>query len=172
MVDEQPTKRGKRQITESILDCGPDGMTPAAQLALIREKVAALLRGGHECLQRQILPALRKLGVHVVDYAHLSSRQRSGANKYFADTVFPTLPPLAFDPGRPFPHISNRSLNLAVLIRDGEGTEHFARVKIPNSIPQLVAVGPVSPNIGKNGKRSVRQSFVWSPLTWRCCSLV
>jgi len=146
----------KRQVAESVLDCGPDGMPPAAQLALIREKVAALLRGGHECLQRQILPALRKVGIHVVDYAHLSSRQRSAVNKYFADTVFPTLTPLAFDPGRPFPHISNLSLNLAVLIRDREGIEHFARVKIPNSIPQLVAVESVPP-----GKRSVRQYFVW-----------
>jgi polyphosphate kinase len=149
----------KRQVAESVLDCGPDGMPPAAQLALIREKVAALLRGGHECLQRQILPALRKVGIHVVDYAHLSSRQRSAVNRYFADTVFPTLTPLAFDPGRPFPHISNLSLNLAVLIRDREGIEHFARVKIPNSIPQLVAVGSVP--TGDNGKRAVRQYFVW-----------
>jgi polyphosphate kinase len=146
----------KRQVAESVLDCGPDGMPPAAQLALIREKVAALLRGGHECLQRQILPALRKVGIHVVDYAHLSSRQRSAVNKYFADTVFPTLTPLAFDPGRPFPHISNLSLNLAMLIRDREGIEHFARVKIPNSIPQLVAVESVPP-----GKRTGRQYFVW-----------
>ena len=149
----------KRQVAEGVLDCGPDGMAPAAQLALIREKVATLLRGGHECLQRQILPVLRKIGIHVVDYAHLSNRQRSAVNKYFADTVFPTLTPLAFDPGRPFPHISNLSLNLAVLIRDREGIEHFARVKIPNSIPQLVAVGAVPPM--DNRKRAVRQYFVW-----------
>ena len=108
----------KRQLAEGVLDCGPDGMPPSAQLGLIREKVAGLLRGGHECLQRQILPALRKVGIHVVDYAHLSSGQRSAVNRYFAETVFPTLTPLAFDPGRPFPHISNLSLNLAVLLRD------------------------------------------------------
>jgi polyphosphate kinase len=151
----------KRQVAESVLDCGPDGIAPAAQLVMIREKVVGLFRGAHECLQRQILPALRKVGIHVVDYAHLSSRQRSAVNKYFADTVFPTLTPLAFDPGRPFPHISNLSLNLAVLLRDKEGTEHFARVKIPNSIPQLVAVDPAPPQQGENGKRSPRQYLVW-----------
>lgn len=151
----------KRQVAEGILECGPDGMTPAAQLGVMREMITALLRSAHECLQRQILPALRKVGIHVVDHAHLSSRQRLSVNKYFADTVFPTLTPLAFDPGRPFPHISNLSLNLAVLLRDREGTEHFARVKIPNSIPQLVAVDAVPPLKGEDRKRSVRQYFVW-----------
>ena len=151
----------KRQLAEGVLDCGPDGMLPSAQLLLIREKVAGLLRGGHECLQRQVLPALRRVGIHVLDYAHLSSGQRSAINRYFADTVFPTLTPLAFDPGRPFPHISNLSLNLAVLLRDSEGTEHFARVKIPNSIPQLVAVDPAPLRKGENSKRSERKYLVW-----------
>jgi polyphosphate kinase len=83
-------------------------------------------------------------------------------NRYFSETVFPTLTPLAFDPGRPFPHISNLSLNLAVLIRDQEGNEHFARVKIPNSIPQLVAVGPVPPENGdKKRRRPGRRYFIW-----------
>jgi polyphosphate kinase len=52
-------------------------------------------------------------------------------------------------------------LNLAVLLRDREGTEHFARVKIPNSIPQLVAMDPAPPLKGENGKRTARQYFVW-----------
>ena len=50
------------------------------------------------------------------------------------------LTPLAFDPGRPFPHISNLSLNLAALIRDSQGNEHFARIKVPDSLPPLVPV--------------------------------
>ena len=150
----------KRQVAEGVLDTGPDGIAPAAQLVAIREKVAGLLRSAHECLQRQILPALKRVGIHVVDYAHLSSKQQSALNKYFSDTVFPTLTPLAFDPGRPFPHISNLSLNLAVLLRDRERTEHFARVKIPNSIPQLVAVDSAPLRKGDNGKRPI-QHFVW-----------
>ena len=67
----------------------------------------------------------------------LSSAQRETADAYFDDTVFPVLTPLAFDPGRPFPHISNLSLNLAVLIRDAAGDERFARVKVPDSLPAL-----------------------------------
>lgn len=149
----------KRQVERGVLECGPDGMVPAAQLSAIRDRVVILLQSAHECLQRQILPALRKIGICVVDYSSLSDKQRSVVNKYFSETVFPTLTPLAFDPGRPFPHISNLSLNLAVLIRDKEGYEHFARVKIPNSIPHLVAVG--SPENGDKGKRPGRRYYIW-----------
>ena len=151
----------KRQVEKGVLECGPDGMTPSAQLAAIRERVAKLFQAAHECWQEQILPALRRTSIEVTDYSQLTNIQRSAINRYFHDTVFPTLTPLAFDPGRPFPHISNLSLNLAVLIRDKEGLEHFARVKIPNSIPQLVAVKSLPRQKGAEAKNTVRQCFVW-----------
>lgn len=151
----------KRQMRRGIVDYGPDRMTPATQLSAIRERVASLLHSAHECLQGQLQPALRRAGIWVVDCGQLNNQQRLSLNKYFSETVFPTLTPLAFDPGRPFPHISNLSLNLAVLIRDQKGIEHFARVKIPNSIPQLVAVDAAPPEMGDKRRHLARQCFVW-----------
>ena len=150
----------KRQAEGGVLECGPDAMPPAAQLVAIRERVGSLFQTAHDCWQQQILPSLRKAGIQIADYPQLNNTQRRAANKYFRETLFPTLTPLAFDPGRPFPHISNLSLNLAVLIRDKEDVEHFARVKIPNSIPQLVAV-ELPKEKAAAGKNSVRQCFVW-----------
>jgi polyphosphate kinase len=60
------------------------------------------------------------------------------------------------DPGRPFPHISNLSLNLSVLIRDAEGEERFARIKVPPSLPQLV---PLQKPNRRRGSKSV--TFIW-----------
>ncbi len=151
----------KRQIERGVLDYGPDRMSPATQLSAIRERVASLLQSAHECFQRQILPALRKNGIWVVEYAQLNSQQRLAVNNYFSETVYPTLTPLAFDPGRPFPHISNLSLNIAVLIRDKEGVEHFARVKIPNSISQLAAVGAMPSEKRDTTRHAARQYFIW-----------
>jgi polyphosphate kinase len=151
----------KRQVEKGVLECGPDGITPAAQLAAIRERVSKLFQAAHECWQEQILPSLTKTGIELNDYSQLTSTQRSALTKYFHETVFPTLTPLAFDPGRPFPHISNLSLNLAVLLRDKEGLEHFARIKIPNSIPQLVAVKPLPRDKRADAKNSAPQAFVW-----------
>ncbi len=80
---------------------------------------------------------------------------------YFLEHVFPVLTPLAFDPSRPFPHISGRSLNLAVIVGDRQGTENFARVKVPDTLPQLVPVEPL-PSGGKSSKAvPAEKTFVW-----------
>jgi polyphosphate kinase len=152
----------KRQAESGVLECGPDGMTPKQQLSAIRERVSELFKAGHDCLRQQIFPALKEAGLCVVDYSELTSAQRTSVNEYFSKIVFPTLTPLAFDPGRPFPHISNLSLNLAVLIRDQHGTEHFARVKVPDILPQLVAVTPVvKETVAREEKAPAPQYLVW-----------
>jgi polyphosphate kinase len=86
----------------------------------------------------ELKPLLFDEGVQVLNWPELNQKQEQAAERYFDETVFPVLTPLAFDPGRPFPHISNLSLNLAVSIRDKTGAEHFARVKVPDTLPALV----------------------------------
>ena len=49
------------------------------------------------------------------------------------------MTPLAFDPGHPFPYISNLSLNLAVVVKHG-GRTKFARVKLPDVLPRFIPV--------------------------------
>ncbi|MBE9594889.1 MAG: RNA degradosome polyphosphate kinase, partial [Proteobacteria bacterium] len=49
--------------------------------------------------------------------------------------------PLAMDFAHPFPFISNLSINLAVIVRDPENNEKYARVKIPTDLfPRLVEI--------------------------------
>ena len=120
-----------------------------------------MYRGAHECWSKQLVPALQSSGIRISDYADLSEEQRSIANSYFQQAIFPTLTPLAFDPGRPFPHISNLSLNLAVLLRAGEGEQHFARIKIPDTRPQLVPVGMPSKAKSRTKLATKDQCYVW-----------
>src|SRR5712691_2499327 len=112
------------QVDAGTVEVGPDRMSPAAQLIAIRREVKKLNADARRCLLDSLLPALAEAGIQILDYAALDERQRATADLYFQETIFPVLTPLAFDPGRPFPHISNLSLNLAVLIKDGQGTEH------------------------------------------------
>jgi polyphosphate kinase len=148
------------QLDAGILDVGPDGMSPRAQLVAIRREIKKLFSDMHKCLA-QIRPELEEQGIRIVDYASLGAVQQKVAAEYFEQTVFPVLTPLAFDPGRPFPHISNLSLNLAVVIRDPDGEEHFARIKVPDSLPQLVAVSQ-SPNPKNRHKRTPKKiEMVW-----------
>ena len=151
-----------RQAEAGTSDLSPDGMTPSEQLEAIRAEVANLMGVAHKCLRRELFPALEKAGIKIRECRQLSAAQRARAEKYFSETVFPVLTPLAFDPGRPFPHISNLSLNLAVLIRDAEGQQRFARVKVPATLPQLISVdSPHRPATRKKASARQQQTFVW-----------
>jgi polyphosphate kinase len=143
------------QQESGILDTGPDGMTPAQQLDAIRKRFESLISDAHLC-RRALLAELHTQGIQILDYADLNETQREQAGRYFQETIYPILTPLAFDPGRPFPHISNLSLNLSVLIRNPDGHEHFARLKVPDTIDQLVPLHSFSRK--RNGKPL---AFVW-----------
>lgn len=148
----------KRQVEAGSSEVGPDGMSPSDQLDAIRAEVNALMTLAARCYRRQLAPALEDAGIYVRTYNSLSDAQKNRACKYFENSVFPVLTPLAFDPGRPFPHISNLSLNLAVIIRDSNGEQHFARVKVPEALQQLIRVD--APQTGAR-RKAQRQTFIW-----------
>ena len=153
---------GIRKLVESnVTEISSDGMTPREQLAAIRKRALDLYREAHDFYQRELLPELEKTGIHVLDYKKLNDAQRGRADKYFNDVVFPVLTPLALDPGHPFPHISNLSLNLAVVILDKKGNEKFARLKVPDTLQQLVPVKRSSGGARKDGTIPWHHYFVW-----------
>src|SRR5207247_10681417 len=87
-----------------------------------------------------LLRTLRDAGIVVLDWSELKGKQRKLLRRHFEREIFPTLAPLAFDPGHPFPHISNLSINLAVVVRDPVEGERFARLKVPASFPRLLRI--------------------------------
>jgi polyphosphate kinase len=121
-----------------------DGMTAAAQLTEIRNRLEPMMLEQMRCLREDILPALTGEGIVVAAYESLSKEERDLADDYFAREVFPVLTPLAVDPAHPFPYISGLSLNFGISIRatDEEKAEtRFVRLKVPPSLPGLVKVG-------------------------------
>ena len=150
----------KKQVAAGVIDLPPDGMTPAEQIAEIRKIAYQLLVQSRECLRDDILPRLNEAGIHVLDYDALNSKQKEGVKSYFDEVIFPVLTPLGFDPGHPFPLISNLSLNLAVLIRENEH-HHFARIKIPGTLSRLVPIKRSSGSVRKDGTVPHHHYFVW-----------
>lgn len=151
----------KKQVDAGVLDLPPDGITPAEQLAAIRKLALQLLTQSRECLRDELMPGLNRAGIHIMSYSGLTEKQRSTVKNYFDEVIFPVLTPLAFDPGHPFPHISNLSLNLAVLICDQNGKEHFARIKVPNTLPRLLPIKRSSGGVRKDGTVPHHHYFVW-----------
>jgi len=134
-------------------EVGLGGMSGTELLEKTRLEVGRLTDAACRCLRENIQPEMERVGIALIDYADLDEGERTRLNDYFHRTVFMVLAPLAFDPGRPFPHISNLSLNLAVVVEDAKGEEHFARVKIPDTLPQIVPIP--APDGGKPSR------FVW-----------
>jgi polyphosphate kinase len=153
----------KQKLEKGSLDLSIDGKTVAEQLVPVRSGVDQLMREIYHCFQTQLLPGLEEHGIVIADYSSLDGRERAAVDRYYIETVYPVLTPLAVDPGRPFPHISNLSLNLAIVLRDTDGRKHFARVKVPEALPQLVTVpAPQTRRSGKSARKAIQPlKFVW-----------
>ncbi len=150
----------KQKLASGSLVPSAEGKLPLAdQLETIRADVTQLMEQAYRCFREQLLPALEENGIELLQYSSLSKAERASLETYFTHTIFPVLTPLAFDPGRPFPHISNLSVNIAVVVRDAARTEHFARVKVPETLPKLLPVPNAA--VETHAEPRARQAFVW-----------
>lgn len=130
----------QEQILADIVEYTPDGLVPAQQSRAITERVSLMLKEMSGCFWNVLHPLLREAGIHLLKMSDITPDDRLRLSEYFAQEMYPVLTPLAFDPGHPFPYISNLSLNLAVVVTTSQGTERFARVKVPDVLPRLVPI--------------------------------
>ncbi len=134
----------KRRIATGLAVPSPAGLSPLEVLEQISEAAHELQARHAHVFANQIRPALAEEHVHLVHWEELDDPSRVQLAKMFAEKIFPILTPLAVDPAHPFPYISGLSLNLAVVVRNPvSDKELFARVKVPDLLPRLVAIdGP------------------------------
>jgi polyphosphate kinase len=133
----------KQQIAAEVHKRSNDGRLPAEQLAAISERLRPSLARFATLLQRELMPALAREGIEIRTYGELPDADRDALRKLFDERVFPVLTPLAVDQGHPFPYISNLSLSLGVEMYEetDDGPQlHFARVKVPSSLPRLIPI--------------------------------
>jgi polyphosphate kinase len=133
----------KQQIEAQIHRRSEDGRMPSEHLLAISERLRISLGRQMHLLKETLFPRLEQHGIRIKRIGDLNEEQQQTLERAFDDRVFPVLTPLAVDSGHPFPYISNLSLSLAVELEDftDEGPElHFARVKIPQTLPRFVAV--------------------------------
>ena len=154
----------RNQLEAGTLKPPPDGMTPGEQLAEIRERLQPMLKVTTTCWKQDLLPKLAEAGINVLTYDELKKKQRKLLRRHFKSEIFPVLTPLAFDPGHPFPHISNLSINLAVEIHDPSEGERFARVKVPHLLDRLLRI-PSEEKADEFERLGLREpvadNFVW-----------
>ncbi len=140
----------------------PDGYQPHPLLAEIRRRVLELI-AQQRVTMREVFAKLETYGIRLTEVNHLNEWEREATRLYFQDEIFPVLTPLAVDHARPFPFISNLSLNLAIwLRRSNSGSNRqteFVRLKVPEALPRIVDVGKVMRRYLNDG--SVKDTFVF-----------
>ncbi|MGI5213608.1 RNA degradosome polyphosphate kinase [Plantactinospora sp. CA-290183] len=138
----------KRRLQAGLPVRGGNQMPLRLQLELVSQTAAQLVARHAACFVDEVMPKLAAEDIGLVHWDDLPTPERQRLDSYFRDQIFPVLTPLAVDPAHPFPYISNRSLNLAVSVRDpGGGPELFARVKVPNNVPRFVRVARDAPGM-------------------------
>jgi len=131
----------KRRIATGLAVRTAAGLEPRELIERIARLAHELMQQHAAVFQHDVRPALEDEGITVVRWDDLDDDDREPLHYFFADRVFPVLTPLAVDPAHPFPYISGLSLNLAVLLQNPKtGSEHFARVKVPPSLPRFILV--------------------------------
>ena len=140
----------QQQVAADLPNPVPDGMTPEEQLDRIHDHTEEFLARQREVLEKTLLPALREERINLVPYAKLRKKEKQELRELFIREILPVLTPLAIDPSHPFPHISNLSLNLLVVIEDNN-RKVMARLKVPTNIGRFLRLSDEGSD--QNGQR-------------------
>jgi polyphosphate kinase len=145
----------KQQQASGVAELPADGLSPGEQLARISDRAQRMVGDQYRLFREVLRPGLDAIGIHLLRSDQLDAEQRRFLGAWYAKQIYPALTPLAIDPGHPFPHLRNRTLNLAIALdraapgsegggRDGRRTATasaaFAVVQVPTVLGRLVEV--------------------------------
>ncbi len=130
------------------------GMTAEQQLTAISTELHSFVSQQYSTYNRGLLPQLEQEGVYLItSHEMLNEKDAAFVDRYFMESIYPVLTPMAVDSSRPFPLIRNKTLNIAALIRKKDGTGllgrrrageeeelEFATVQVPGGMPRLVRI--------------------------------
>src|SRR5678809_624996 len=126
----------QKKLLEGIEDVAPDGYNTEQQLYAMRTRARKQIDDQAACWD-ELRTLLAAEHITFVEPAAWTPQIREFLSTYFTREIYPVLTPLAFDPGHPFPLISNLSKNFAVVVKHGNRTK-FARVKVPDVLPRFI----------------------------------
>jgi len=128
------------QVLVGFTKADPSGLTPLEQIKRISQRVHDIVYDQYNCYNRSLLLGLKKQNIFFLKPEELDSYQREYIDKYFWKNIYPVLTPMVVDPTRPFPLIMNKSLNIALILKDNESLEknYFATVQVPAVLGRFV----------------------------------
>ena len=136
----------KQQRLSNISAPGPDALSPSEQLAAVSVRVRKMVDDEYRLWNEELVPNLEQNNIFFLRYEELTDEEKQHYTRYFEQSVYPVLTPLAVDPVHPFPQLLNKSLNVAVELEGADLNTNLAVVQVPRILPRLVPY-----RAGKNG---------------------
>ena len=132
----QKIEHGSREVST-------DGLTPPEELERVTSSMQVFVREQYKCWNEELLPALAKHQIRVLPVDHLNSKAAHLAKAFYDRRVYPMLTPVTVDPSHPFPHVLNKALCIAFLLRRKRHSAEkpfFGVVTVPRALPRLLRV--------------------------------
>jgi polyphosphate kinase len=130
-----------QKIEHGSRDVSADGRTPAEELELVTSSMQSFVKEQYKCWNDELLPALGKHQIRVLSVDQLSSKAAQVAKTFYDRRVYPMLTPVTVDPTHPFPHVLNKALCIAFLLRRRRHSAEkpvFGVVTVPRALPRLL----------------------------------
>ncbi|HEY3425157.1 MAG TPA: RNA degradosome polyphosphate kinase [Negativicutes bacterium] len=129
----------KHQLESGVNKQDAAGLSVELQIQYIADTVHDMVKVEYRYL-KNILHDLEQNDIYVSDLASLNDKGREWVERYFHNTIYPVLTPMALDGGHPFPFLANRSLNLGVLMTREKGEQSAAVLPVPSVLPRIIEV--------------------------------
>src|SRR5271168_1912445 len=139
-----------QRIEHGSREIGPDGLTAEQELEKVSAAMHVFVKDQYCCWNEELLPALSKHSIRVLSMSELDSKAAQAAKVFYDRRVSPMLTPVTVDPSHPFPHVLNKALCIAFLLRKrrgGNGKPYFGVLTVPRTLPRLLRVPSSSDTI-------------------------
>ncbi len=118
-----------------------DKLTTGQVLRAISSRVHQLVAEQYRILRREVLPALASAGLRLLKPTEVRGEAARALQAHFARDIQAVLTPMVIDPAHPFPHVQNRQLYLAAMLR----ARWKGRVRTPRSCLAIVPLPGILP---------------------------
>lgn len=151
-----------QHIEHGSRDTGPDGLTAEQELEKVSAAMQVFVQDQYKCWNEELLPALAKQSIRVLRMSELDSKASQAAKTFYERRVSPMLTPVTVDPAHPFPHVLNKALCVAFLLRrqrGGSNKPYFGVVTVPRALPRLLRLPSESGSIDYVSLQEVISAF-------------
>lgn len=130
-----------QRIEDGYNDASPDGATLRESLEAIKAETHRFVADQYRCWNEELLPAMRRAGIRVLDWKELDEEAQEFARDYYQREVDPLLTPITIDPAHPFPRVLNKAMCLALLLRRkrrGAAGPVLGVLTVPRALPRFI----------------------------------